>query len=419
MKTIIAHIDMNSYFASVEQQANPSLRGRALGVCAYLYEHGCVIAASIEAKRQGMKVGMTLKEAREAVPGARFVQSDSAKYRSVTKRIFAIFRQVTDKMEPYSIDEAFLDMTGWCRDEAEAAFLLTRIRDRIRDEIGEWLPCSIGIAPTRFLAKIASERKKPNGLSVITMDGLDALLAVIDLQTLPGVGKRMQRQLSKTGIFTPLALRRADPIVLLRYFGKVGYTLWASINGIECSSLFSSPEIPKSIGHSYRVPDRVNQEGQVSSTVARLTARAGDRLRKKKLVAHSLSLIVGIHEEGLYRHVQKKLLPETDDVLVLQAQAAQLLGLLWQDERVVFLAVTLTDLQPPSGQVVLPSLHEHRSASSFVDWRDVSQGLDRVRSRYGDEALFLGREWAALRDKQAPDRIGFRKIEGPGYDTDE
>lgn len=414
---IIAHVDMNSYFASVEQQANPSLRGRAVGVCAYLHEHGCVIAASIEAKRQGMKVGMTLKEAREAVPGARFVQNDPAKYRSVTRRIFEIFRRVTDKMEPYSIDEAFLDMTGWCRNEAEAAFLLTQIKDHIRDEIGEWLPCSIGIAPTRFLAKIASERKKPNGLTIIVMDELDYLLRDIDLQTLPGIGKRMQRQFWNVGIFTPLDLRYADPIVVLRAFGKVGYTLWASVNGIECSSLFSSHDVPKSIGHSYRVPDRVNQEGQVSSTLARLIARAGARLREKKLVAHSLSLVVGIHEEELYRYAQKKLLPETDDVLVLQAQIATLLNQLWKGERVIFLAATLTDLRLPSAQVVLPSLHEHRSSSSLVDWRDVSTGLDRVRSRYGDEALFLGREWAALRDKQAPDRIGFRKIEGPGYDV--
>lgn len=414
---IIAHVDMNSYFASVEQQANPSLRGKALGVCAYLHERGCVIAASIEAKRQGMKVGMTLKEAREAVPGARFVQNDPAKYRSVTRRIFGIFRQVTDEMEPYSIDEAFLDMTGWCRDEAEAAFLLTQIKDRIRDEIGEWLPCSIGIAPTRFLAKIASERKKPNGLTVITLDVLDHLLRVIDLETLPGIGKRMRRQFWNLGIFTPLDLRYADPIVVLRALGKVGYALWASVNGVECTSLFSAPEIPKTIGHSYRVPDRVNQDGQVPSTLARLVAKAGARLRAKNLVAHSLSIVVGIHEEDLYRYQQKKLSPETDDVLVLQAQTAALLSQLWRGERVVFLAVTLTDLREPTNQAVLPSLHEHRSASSLVDWRDVSTGLDRVRSRYGDEVLFLGREWAALRDKQAPDRIGFRKIEGPGYDT--
>ncbi|MCA9391419.1 MAG: DNA polymerase IV [Candidatus Magasanikbacteria bacterium] len=416
MERIIAHIDMNSYFASVEQQANPLLRGKALGVCAYLHEQGCIIAASIEAKRQGMKVGMTLKEAREVVPGAKFIQNDPTKYRSVTKRIFAIFRQVTDKMEPYSIDEAFLDMTGWCRDEAEAAFLLTQIKERIREEIGEWLPCSIGIASTKFLAKVASERQKPNGLTVIRFHELDTFYATLDLEDFPGIGKRMRRQLWRLGIFTPLQLRYADPMIFLRSLGKTGYTLWASLNGIECSALFTSPETPKSIGHSYCVPNRVNVDGQVASTLARLVARAGNRLREKELVAHAFSIIVGVHNEELYRHHQKKLIPETDDVLVLQAQASELLVLLWRGERVTFLAVTLTDLRRPSEQFVLPMLHEHRSASSLIDWRDVSTGLDRVRMRYGEEVLFLGREWAALQDKQAPDRIGFRKIEGPGYD---
>ena len=123
MSSLIAHLDMNSYFASVEQQANPFLRGRAVGVCAYLHPHGCVIAASVEAKKGGMKVGMRVEEARRIVPSAVFIQNDPAKYRAVTSRLFSLLDELSDRVEYYSIDEAFLDLTGWCRDAAEASGL--------------------------------------------------------------------------------------------------------------------------------------------------------------------------------------------------------------------------------------------------------------------------------------------------------
>ncbi|MCR4306893.1 MAG: DNA polymerase IV, partial [Candidatus Yonathbacteria bacterium] len=174
---LIAHVDMNSYFASVEQQANPTLRGKPLGVCAYLHPYGCVIAASVEAKKLGMKVGMTMTEAKQAVPNAVFVQNDPPKYRAVTSRIFSILHAFTDRMEHYSIDEAFLDLTGWYRDAAEASFALSIAKRRITEEVGDWLRCSVGIAPTRFLAKTASDLKKPDGLTIITHDNLDDVLS--------------------------------------------------------------------------------------------------------------------------------------------------------------------------------------------------------------------------------------------------
>ncbi|MFO0764856.1 MAG: DNA polymerase IV [Patescibacteria group bacterium] len=414
---IIAHVDMNSYFASVEQQANPSLRGKALGVCAYLHEHGCVIAASIEAKRQGMKVGMTLKEARETVPGARFVQVDPTKYRSVTKRLFKMFRDTTDKMLPYSIDEAFLDLTGWCRDEAEAAFILARIKERIHHEIGDWLMCSIGIAPSYFLAKLASERKKPNGLTIITLDNLDATLAEMQLEDIAGIAKGMRRQFWRAGLFTPLDVKHANPMAILRRFGKPGYLLWMSLQGEDCPQIYDLPEQPKTIGHSYQVPDRVNQEGKVGSTAARLLSRACDRLRARELLAGGVSLVIGFRDDEDSRFDSVQLNPPTDDQPRLQQVVATMLARLWHGERVSFLAVTLIDLGPPSRQVALPRLEQRRSVSSWIAWRDTTGGLERVRRKYGESSLFLGFEWSALRDNHAPDRIGFRKIEGPGYDT--
>ncbi len=181
-KRIIIHLDMNSYFASVEQQANPTLRGKPVGVCAYLHPSGCVIAASVEAKRMGVKVGMSLQDARKACRSTVFIQNDPTKYRAVTSRLFKILHELSDTIEHYSIDEAFVDLTGWVKDEAEAAFLAARVKRRIKTEIGDWLRCSVGIAPTRFLAKFGSDRQKPDGLVIITKENLDSYLAKVKLE---------------------------------------------------------------------------------------------------------------------------------------------------------------------------------------------------------------------------------------------
>ncbi len=429
---LIAHVDMNSYFASVEQQANPTLRGRPLGVCAYLHRSGCVIAASIEAKRMGMKVGMTVEEAKLKVPGAVFVQNDPAKYRAVTSRIFPFFHELTDRVEHYSIDECFLDLTGWYRDAAEAAWALTRVRQRITTEVGEWLRCSIGIGPSRFLAKTASDMEKPNGLTVIDQDNLDVMLASLDLEDVCGIGPRIRRRLERLGIRSLIELKRYPVENLIRQFGKYGFGLWCKVHGMEVERL-TLPEdaTPKTVGHSYCVPHRVNREKKIPGVLMKLTERAGRRLRALGLVAGTVSVAVGfrgarrvsdphvpigfsspVEESGYdFVHLDE---PGADSFTLVGAAMGLLHGM-WEGEDVNFLAVTLSDLAPPSSQIVMP----FRTAHLRGEWRDdrhrrVSDAVDLVRDRYGDEALRFG-PMVKLGD-EAPDRIGFRKVQGVGWD---
>lgn len=418
---IILHVDMNSYFASVEQQANPFLRGRAVGVCAYLHAKGCVIAASVEAKALGMKVGMNVEEASKIVPDAVFVENDPAKYRFVTKKIFALLHELSDTIEHYSIDEAFLDLTGWCRDEAEAAFLASHIKYRLTNEVGEWLRCSVGIAPTRFLAKFASERQKPDGLTIITRDNLDAYLAGSDLQEACGIGPRIARRLNRLGIYSLLALKNYPVANLMRVLGKNGFYLWCKVNGIECERVAGGTSPPKSIGHSYRVPNRVNRDGLVRPVLAKLTERAGRRLRETGLLAGALAVTVGIRETDEYRgHVFSFSEPIEDSFALVRAAVA-VLDRLWRGEAVNFLAVTLTDFAPPSGQLRLGiyglSIDVFRKGAigadryAMQDRREgaVSRSMDAVRDRYGEQSLVLGRMFSLLRRDEAPDRIGYRK----------
>jgi len=271
---VIAHVDLNSFFASVEQQANPLLRGKAVGVCAYLHKYGCVIAASVEAKKRGMKVGMTVEKAQKAVRMlclCRMIRPNTA--RSVPRSSRSCTNCQT-LWSVYSIDEAFLDLTGWYRDTHHAARALEVMRQRIRTEVGEWLGCSIGIAPTRFLAKTASDFKKPNGMTIITQENLDHILGQLELEAVCGVGPRTSRRLQALGYHTLLEVKRAPVANLIHAFGKKGYFLWSNLHGLEVEGVAAEEARPKSIGHSYCVPQAASREGKLkefwqSSRIAR------------------------------------------------------------------------------------------------------------------------------------------------------
>lgn len=415
-KRIVCHVDMNSYFASVEQQANPFLRGKPLGVCAYLHPFGCVIAASVEAKWRGMKVGMTVKEAAERVPDAIFVQNDPAKYRSVTARIFAIFDQVSDRVEHYSIDEVFLDLTGWYRDEAEAAFGLSRVKSRIKNEIGDWLRASVGIAPTRFLAKYASDRKKPDGLTIITEATLEDSLRNMPLEEACGIGPRIRRRLERLGIRTLLDLKNHPVENLLQAFGKEGYSLWCHMNGIECERVMASEALPKSIGHSYCVPKRVTQEGKVEAVLAKLTERAARRMRRHALLAEMVSVTVGCRDVDRYAGAGLRFPVPIDDSSTIIKAALELLHGYWDRVSTVsFLAITLSEFTEPSPQRRLSSDPDERLdvfRSPHERLRRVSRSVDAIRDRHGDDCIMPGSLFRLIGSDEAPDRIGFRSVTG-------
>jgi DNA polymerase-4 len=429
-RNLIAHVDMNSFFASVEQQANPALRGKPLGVCAYLHEYGCVIAASVEAKKLGMKVGMTMSDAKQAVPNAVFVQNDPPKYRAVTSRVFSILHEYTDRMEHYSIDEAFLDLTGWYRDAAEASFALSIAKRRIREEVGDWLRCSVGIAPTRFLAKTASDLKKPDGLTIITHENLDDVLSRLDLEDVCGIGPRMRRRLERLGYSTLLQLKYAPTENLIRAFGVGGFFLQAKLQGVDTEAVKSDGEEetkPKSVGHSYCVPERVNREKKVEATLLRLVERAGRRMRGLGLLADGLSVSVGLKIPGGPRpqgpfwspgsdgpggSIHTWFAEPSDDSFTLVQTSLDLLRELWHGEPVNFLAATLIDLTIPTQQTRFgfPNVGARLIAPLPDRHRAVSKAVDALRDRYGLNAVMMGGMLGI--GNEAPDRIGFRKTEG-------
>ncbi|GAB3986705.1 DNA polymerase IV [Spirosoma daeguense] len=207
----VLFVDMNSFFASCEQQDNYWLRGRPIGVCVYTGRKGCVIAPSIEAKKRGIKTGMRLDEAMEVCPELIPVQTHPNRYREYHVKIINVLRTFSDDVVPKSIDEAVVHLTNYQLVYKDMQQTALAIKEAIRQKVGDWLCCSIGIAPNVFLAKLASDIRKPDGLTIITPETIDDVLRTLTLTDLPGIGHRMASRLQTYGVHTPLDLRYASP----------------------------------------------------------------------------------------------------------------------------------------------------------------------------------------------------------------
>ena len=207
----VLFIDMNSFFASCEQQTNYWLRGRPVAVCVYTGKYGCVIAPSIEAKKKGIRLGVRLNEAMKLCPDLVPLETNPDKYRTYHARIMKILKRYSDDVIPRSIDEAVVDLTSYKNIYPDVVAVAKQIKKDILEEVGDYLKCSIGIAPNAFLAKLASDIQKPDGLTVIDHDNIDSVLKKLELIDLPGIGKGMSVRLNKAGIYTPYDLRHSTP----------------------------------------------------------------------------------------------------------------------------------------------------------------------------------------------------------------
>lgn len=226
LEPMVLFIDMNSFFASCEQQVNYHLRGRPVGVCVYTGYNGCIISPSIEAKKRGIKTGMRLPEAMQLCPEFVPIEAHSKRYKDFHIKIMNVLRKYADNVVPKSIDEAVINLHGYKLIYKDLVDLAKKIKLDIKTEVGDWLKCSIGIAPNAFLAKLASDIQKPDGLTVISPENIDAVLEKLKLQDLPGIAAGMEARLNKGGIFTPLQLRHTKPDTLERICKSVVGIHW-------------------------------------------------------------------------------------------------------------------------------------------------------------------------------------------------
>jgi DNA polymerase-4 len=221
----VLFVDMNSFFARCEQQVNFWLRNRPVGVCVYTGKYGCVISLSTEAKERGLKAGMRLNDVMAVCPDFIPVESNPTRYREFHTKIINVLKQYCQDVVPKSIDEAIINLTNY--EHSDPLTIARQIKREILEKVGDYLECSVGIAPNAFLAKLASVRgKKKGGLLMITPQNIDEILSELKLGDLPGIGANMSYRLERAGIKTPLEMRHTSPQRLKAIFKSIDGIYW-------------------------------------------------------------------------------------------------------------------------------------------------------------------------------------------------
>ena len=233
MNKIIMHIDMNAYFASVEQQANPFLRNKPIGIIGKNEKRSVISAASYQAKQLGVKTAMSTWQAKNICPSIILYPGDPDKYKYVMNKFNNIFSEFTDKIEIFSIDESFLDITDTAEDYFGAIFLAQTIRERLKEELGDYITASIGISSNKLMSKLSSEKVKPNGITVTRPKNIKKVLFSSELEDLCGLGKNTKHKLNEMGIYNFEQLSKTPLWTLKKEFKSKGLWLYNSSNGIK------------------------------------------------------------------------------------------------------------------------------------------------------------------------------------------
>lgn len=430
----IMHIDLNSCFAIIEQQANRLLRGRPVGVAAYDTPHGFVLAASYEAKAKGVKLGVNVAQARAMCPGIVIMTPDPAKYREAHKRFKELMYEYTSDVAPKSIDEFVLNMehSPAIRAGRSMEEIGLEIKQRIRERLGEAVTVNIGIGPNRFLAKYAAGFAKPDGMTRIDHTNLRQRYDGMKLVDLPGINTRFRSRLRAAGIFTPLDFLAADLNTLKKrvFKGINGYYWYLRLRGHEIDNI---EFVRKSIGHQYALSDKTTDIAKLERLLMKLCEKTGRRLRKNELYAKGIHLYLGfISEYPAYdgpasfenmhnirswhhgEHTDYRLYSTTD---IYQA-AKRLLHQAEIANRVKLMAVTVFNLSPWDPQQLgifdIEPSEKGRVETVARDIRSVdaekriSDAIDIINNRYGEFVVTP----AMMMDMQGEilDRVAFGQV---------
>lgn len=394
-------LDLNSFFASVEQQDDPALRGRPVAVAPVASETTSCIAASYPAKRYGVKTGTRIADARRMCPGIVIVPARPPRYVEIHDRIRAVVERLAPLLgPPPSIDEFICELPAYAKDWDSAAALGRQIKRAITDEVGACLTSSVGIAPNRWLAKTASDMQKPDGLVVLKPEDLPQALYRLELRDLCGIGANMERRLRAAGIATVEQLCGASRLELREVWGgSGGEDFWRDLRG--GTGYVASTE-RRTIGHSHVLPPELRHEAGAQAVIHRMLQKAAMRLRRLGLVAGALQ--VDIRYVDRRRWQDEGRFGTTSDSLALGHH----LDALWARRpqakgrpKPLKVGVVLGELVE-AGRETLPLFAEDRPKPAL------NGTVDRINLKFGKNTLYFGAAHAAK--DRAPMRIAFSRI---------
>ena len=377
---LIMHIDLNSCYAIIEQQANRLIRHKPVGVAAYDSPGGFIIASSYEAKRLGIKL-IRVREAREITKEIVILTPDPEKYFDAHRRFKAVLERYTNLVTPKSVDEFIVDFKGSQAVQSGRSLIDVgyQIKRDIKRELGEYVTVNIGIGPNRFWAKVAAGLDKPDGLDVITANDICSVYGQLDLLDLPGINHRYKARLNLAGIYTPLDFLEAPLFKLKRAVFKsiVGYYWYLRLRGYEIDA---GAFAIKSFGNDYAVGEKTSDPAQIAKLIMKLCEKTGRRLRKHDYQAGGVFLGLGFEDKswwGKSRRLKSRAYSTQDIYLHIM----RLFGLVAIPARVTHINIAVFDLIPVS-PLQLGLFDDTR-----LDNRSLARASDKINDRYGEYTL--------------------------------
>ncbi len=383
------YVDFNSYFASVEQQLRPELRGRPVAVVPMIADTTCAIAASVEAKRFGVKTLTNVADAKRLCPEIVLVESRPAVYVEFHQRAKTVVESVAPIASVNSIDEMWIRLTGRDQPRPAAEKLALEVKYRLRQQLGECITSSIGIAPNAFLAKTASDMVKPDGLVVIELADLPHALMNLRLNHFVGIGRKMLERLHDHGIKTTPQLLNADMVTLRAVWGGVeGERFWQKLRGEDVSSRETKTS---SISHSHVLAPDTRSHARAQAVLSRLTQKAAMRLRDGGFVTNDVSLYLKLR--GGEKRKAHQRIDATDRTSTLLTSVQTLYETLMRDREVrnatpMAVGMAFSGLSPREGQSL--SLFDAQPNTEKLD-----RVVDELNLKYGKNTLFWGGAFSA------------------------
>lgn len=399
---VILHIDMNAFYCSVHEADEPEkYAGKPCAVSGSVEQRrGIIVTSSYAARKKGVKTGMQVREALKLCPDLILIKPDFQLYREFSRQFMKLAYEYSPLVQAMSIDECYVDITG-SKQFGTPLEIADELQSRIRDELS--LPCSIGIAPNKLLAKMGSDMKKPNGISVVRLRDVPQLFWDKPCHHLYGIGKKTSEKLEKLGVRNLGELAGADPAWLSKHFGVLGPALVRAANGLDDSPVDPSHEQSKSIGHATTLPENYTEWDDIRRVLLNLSDQTSRRMRKQELVC--VTVQITIRDPSMKTITRSETLnAPTDDFEDVFATACRLFRMHWPEGKPVrLLGVTLQNLTAKQEAAIQLDLFdfERQPAKSRL-----TETMDRMRDKFGENAVLtagmLGKDPSVLlRDHKA------------------
>jgi DNA polymerase-4 len=373
---------MDAFYAAVEQRDDPELRGKPL-IVGGTGGRGVVAAASYEVRKFGVRSAMPMRRALALCPHAICVKPRMQRYKEVSRQVFAIFNEFTPLVAGLSLDEAYLDVTASRMLKGDAVSIARAIKSRIREITG--LTASVGVAPNRLVAKIASERNKPDGLTIVPPEGVTAFLDPLSVRCMPGLGRKTGEKVERAGIATLGELRRAPDSVLWPLFGRYTARMRERAAGTDDRPVLADWE-EQSISAEETFDVDVADPRKLHAELARLADRVGVRLRSKGLVAGCVTVKIRRHDFTTFTR-QRRIAPPTHDTRPIASVARELLSRWLSGEPRVKLRLLGVGVSQLATAEQLELFRGETSSAAPAQAAALDMTLDRIRERFGMQAM--------------------------------